>query len=57
MEASSSMVCSQSSSAKLFDKEMLQKLYIMNDIVQEMYEAKRERIILWEQFITMKEDK
>ena len=57
MAVSSSIVSSQSSLAKLFDKEMLQKLYIMNDMVQEMYEDKRERIILQEKLISMKEEK
>ena len=41
MEASSSTASIQSSLEKLFDKEMLQNLYIMNDMVQEMYEYKR----------------
>ena len=36
---------------------MLQKLYIMNDMVKEMYEDKRENIKLQEQLIAMKEEK
>ena len=41
MENSSSVASSQSSLEKFFDKEMLQNLYIMNNMVQEMYEDKR----------------
>ena len=57
MEASSRTVSSQTSLAKLFDKEMLQKLYIMNNVVQEMCEDKRGIIILQEHLICMKEEK
>ena len=57
MEASLSNVSNPSSLEKIFDKEMLWKLYIMTDMVQEMYEDKRESIILQEQFIAMKEEK
>ena len=42
MAASLSDVSSQSSLTKIFDKDMLQKLYIMNDMVQEMYEDEGE---------------
>ena len=46
MAHSLSIVSTLSSLEKLFDKEMFQNLYIMNDMVQEMYEDKRESIIL-----------
>ena len=55
MTTSLSIVSSQSSLAKLFDKQMLQKLYIMIDRVQDKYEDKN--IKLQEQLIAMKEEK
>ena len=57
MEASSSISFNQSSLTKIFDKEMLQKLYIMNDMVQEMYEDNRKNIILQEKLISKNEEK
>ena len=41
MAASSSIVSNQSSLTRLFDKEMLHELYVMRDMVQEMYEDKK----------------
>ena len=40
MEASSSTASNQYSFVRLSDKEMLHKLYIMIDMVQEKYEDK-----------------
>ena len=57
MTASLSDATSLSSLQKLFDKEMLQKLYIMIDRMQEKYEDKREWIKHQEKFIVMKEEK
>ena len=57
MAASLCAVSSQSSLARIFDNEMLQNLYIMNDMVQEMYEDKKERNIIREKLIKMKEEK
>ena len=55
MAASYSDASSQSSLQKFFEKEMLQKLYIMIDRMQEKYEDKN--IKLQEQLIAMKEEK
>ena len=57
MAASLSDVSNPSSLQKLFDKEMLHKLYIMIDRMQEKYEDKWESIKLQEQLIAMKEEK
>ena len=57
MAASSSNISNQSSLERLFDKYMLQKLYIMRDMVQEMYEDNKESTILQDQLISMKEEK
>ena len=57
METSLSDASSKSSLQKLFDKEMLQKIYIVIYRVQEKYEDKRESIKLQEQLIAMKEEK
>lgn len=57
MPASLSDFSSQYYLSKLFDKEMLHKLYIMIDKIQEKYEDKRERKILQDQLIAMKEGK
>ena len=48
MAASSSIISSQYSLAKLFYKKISQKLYIMNDMVQEMIEDRKENTILQE---------
>ena len=48
MAASTSDVSNPSSLARLFDEEMLQELIIMRDMVQEMYEDRKENTLLQE---------
>ena len=57
MAASLSIIYNQSSLEKLFDKEMLHKLYIMIDMMQEKYEDKRESVKIQELLTSMKEEK
>jgi hypothetical protein len=56
-EASNSESYHTSSLAKLFDKEMLKEFVTMRDMVQEMWEDRKESIVLQEQLMTMKEEK
>ena len=57
MESSSNFVSNQSSLARLFDKKMLQKLFIMRYMVQEMFEDRKEISRLQENLMAMKEEK
>ena len=57
METSLSGDSKPSSFARLFDKEMKQDLYIMNDMVQKLYEDVKENIKLQEQLVVMKKEK
>ena len=56
MEASLRDVSISSSLQKLFDKELLQKLYIMIDRMQEKYEDRRESSKIQEKLISMKKE-
>ena len=57
MAASLCDVSNLSSIKKIFDEELLQNIFIIIDMAQEMFEDKREIIILQEQLIAMKEEK
>ena len=57
MESSTSDVSNPSSLARLFDEEMLQEFIIMRDMVQEMYEDRKESTIIQETLMAMKEEK
>jgi hypothetical protein len=56
-EASNSKSSHTSSLAKFFDKEMLKEFVTMRDMVQEMWEDRKESIVLQEQLMAMKEEK
>jgi hypothetical protein len=56
-EASNSERSHTSSLAKFFNKEMLKKFVTMRDMVQEMWEYRKERIVLQEKLMAMKEEK
>jgi hypothetical protein len=43
--------------AKFFDKEMLEEFLTMRDVVQEMWEDRKESIVLQEKLMSMKEEK
>ena len=55
--ASKSDVSNSSSFARLFDEEMLQELIIMRDMVQDMYEDRKENTILQDDLMVMKDEK
>ena len=57
MEASSNDVSNPYSLARLFDEELLHKLFIIRYMVQEMFEDKKEKTILQENLMAMKEEK
>ena len=57
MAASTSDFSNPCSLARLFDEEMLQDLTIRRDMVQELYEYRKENTILQEQLIAMKKEK
>lgn len=57
MEDSTSDVSNPSSLVILFDKEVLQELIIMRDMVQEMNEDRKENTILQDELMEMKEKK
>ena len=57
METSLTNVSNLYSLEKIFDKEMLENLYIMIDKMQEKYEDKRESIKLQEHSISMNMEK
>ena len=50
-------VSNPSSLENIFDRDILQKLYIMVDMVQEKYEDKRDINMLHEKLIAMNEEK
>jgi hypothetical protein len=56
-EASNNKIYHTSSLAKLFDKEMLKEFITMRDVVQEMWEDRKESIVLQEKLMAMKEEK
>jgi hypothetical protein len=56
-EASNNKSSHTSSLAKFFDKEMLEEFLTMRDVVQEMWEDRKESIVLQEQLMAMKEEK
>ncbi len=55
MEASTSDVSNPSSLARFFDEEMLKDLIIMRDMVQHLYEDRKENTLIQEQLMAMKE--
>lgn len=57
MATLSRIVSNLSSLERLFDKEMLQKLYIMRDMVQEFVKDRKEKTILQEKLMAMKKEK
>ena len=46
-----------SSLSKFFDKEMLKEFVTMRDMVQDLWEERKESIVLQEQLMAMKEEK
>ena len=54
MRTSSSEDSKSSSFARLFDKEMKQDLYILKDMVQSLYEDRRESNRLHKKLVAMK---
>jgi hypothetical protein len=56
-EASNSESSHTYSLAKFFDKEMLKDFVTMRNMVQEMWEDRKESIVLQEQLMAMKEEK
>jgi hypothetical protein len=56
-EASNNESSHTSSLAKLFDKDMLNEFVTMRNMVQEMWEDRKESIVLQEQLMAMREEK
>jgi hypothetical protein len=56
-EASNSESSHTSSLSKFFDKYMLNSFATMRDMLQEMLEDRKERTVLQEQLMVMKEEK
>ena len=57
MEASTSDVYNPSSLARFFDEELLKELIIMRDMMQELFEYRKENTILQEKLMALKEEK
>jgi hypothetical protein len=56
-EASNSKSSHTSTLSKFFDKQMLEEFLTVRDVVQEMWEDRKERIVLQEKLMAMKEKK
>jgi hypothetical protein len=57
MEEASNIDSYHTSLFKFFDKEMLKEFVTMRDMVQELWEERKESIVLQEQVMAMKEEK